>query len=111
MTLFHQQIPVLSLDAPPDSFEDGALVAFDAMIQDTSLSPQLYLANTADGLHPVSGSGDVHYSDLRECKVFWAVSIPGSRSGHTGDYRAPLPHKYPIPGTPHIGVQLKVFQL
>jgi len=113
------QIPALGLGNPPDSFEDGALVAFNAMIQDTSFSPELYLAKTANGdcggwgLNPVSGSDAIQYPDLRECKVFWAVSIPGLSpwSGSTENilnYRAPLPHKYPIPKAPHIGVQLKV---
>lgn len=89
------------------------------MVQDTSFSPQLYLAKTAKGdcggwgLNPSSGSDNIQYTDLRECKVFWAVSIPGLGSWpgsteSTSNYRAPLPHKYPIPGKPHIGVQLKV---
>src|SRR5258708_34973605 len=46
---FIQQIPTLGLGSPPDSFEDGALVAFNSMIQDTSFSPELYLAKTANG--------------------------------------------------------------
>ena len=89
------------------------------MIQDTSFSPELYLAKTANGdcggwgLNPVSGSDAIQYTDLRECKVFWAVSIPGlntwsGSTESTSNYRAPLPHKFPIPKAPHIGVQLKV---
>jgi len=91
------------------------------MVQDTSLSPELYLAKTSDGdcggwgLSSASQGENVQYNNLRECSVFWAVSIPGlspwcpsSTSLRPASFRAILPHKYPIPEVPHVGVQLKV---
>ncbi len=91
------------------------------MVQDTSLSPELYLAKTSDGdcggwgLSPAFQGENVQYDKLKECSVFWAVSIPGlspwrpsSTSLGPASFRAILPHKYPIPEVPHVGVQLKV---
>ena len=56
------------------------------MVQDTSPSSEMYLRQTAKG--SLSGWGvheeaevtlneDVDYSQLRECNVLWAVSVPG----------------------------------
>lgn len=116
-----QQIPVLDLDSSPESIIDGSLVAFSAMVQDTSLSPELYLAKTSDGycggwgLQPAFQSDNVQYCDLKECRVFWAVSIPGlspwcrsTASSELSSFRAIFSHKYPIPEAPHLGVRLKV---
>lgn len=57
------------------------------MVQDTSLSTEMYLSKHNDGscggwgLNDTEGgssssSGDVDYSNLRECHVLWATSVP-----------------------------------
>lgn len=123
--LMYDQIPVLGLSNPPDTFADGDLVVFHGMIQDTSLSSELYLAIGSND--EVGGWGLVARQDndtqvqpdrLGECSVFWATSIPGlspwttkSCSEPKAETYSPLPSKYPIPGAPHIGVQLKVISL
>ncbi|CAA7267982.1 unnamed protein product [Cyclocybe aegerita] len=118
------QVPVLDLKHPPESFSDGSVVVFHAMIQDTSISPELYLAFSENGVGggwglPDGGTnqtGDVRTSDLRECSVFWAVTIPGLSawcfegnplSETSVAHCCMRPHKYPVPDAPHIGVQLK----
>ncbi|KAF8163088.1 hypothetical protein B0H34DRAFT_694085, partial [Crassisporium funariophilum] len=121
------QIPVLDANHPPDSFGDRELVLFHGMVQDTSLSPELYLAKRKNGESGGWGmadedddrSGDVPYADLRECSTFWVVSIPGQSAWcATGNqastttmdpHRPPQPHKYPIPGAAHIGIQVKIY--
>ncbi|KAL0947281.1 hypothetical protein HGRIS_013401 [Hohenbuehelia grisea] len=90
-----QEIPALDIDHPPSKYDDNALVRFRAMIQDTSPSPELYLAKynsgqcggwglSKDAQTDDSSSAEVddvdsviEYADLRECAVVWAVSIPG----------------------------------
>lgn len=67
------------------------------MVQDTSFPPQFYA--TDDG--------------LKECTVLWAVSVPGESpwctpSPLTG-YKSLRPYKFPIPGAPHLGVQIKIY--
>jgi hypothetical protein len=57
------------------------------MVQDTSPSPEMYLAKLRDGkcggwgLTDSSKSDgddtDFDYGDLRDCVVLWAVSVPG----------------------------------
>lgn len=55
------------------------------MVQDTSPSSEMYLWRYKSGnmggwgVYDDNGhsSQDVDYADLRECNVFWAVSIPG----------------------------------
>lgn len=92
------------------------------MVQDTSLSPELYLSTLKNGdcggwgiTDDLSSEDDVRYTDLRECSVFWGVSVPGLSSWCNGDasqldvHPGQL-HKYPIPSAPHIGVQIKVTQ-
>ena len=94
------------------------------MVQDTSFSPELYLAKTPSGdwggwgLDPPSDAGHVQYTDLRESSIFCAVSIPGlspwclrnPSSELRPSFRPLLPHKFPVAEAPHIGVQLKVTQ-
>ncbi|PPQ78178.1 hypothetical protein CVT25_015511 [Psilocybe cyanescens] len=119
-----QQIPVLDLYHPPESFPDRSLVVFNAMVQDTSISPELYLAtrnsNECGGwglADEIAPNEDVQHENLRECSTFWTVSIPGLSSWcYDENQLAPPPpyisiqkHKYPIPNTPHIGVQVKVY--
>ncbi|KAI0031901.1 mini-chromosome maintenance replisome factor-domain-containing protein [Vararia minispora EC-137] len=135
------KIPALSTVAPPESFQDGSIVRFRAMVQDTSLSPEMYLCKFKSGkcggwgIRDASGetddASDIAHTDLRECSIFWAVSVPGEckwyadlhdRSGATEalrrspssvpqGLRLTNPHKYPIPGEPHIGAQLKIYDM
>lgn len=56
------------------------------MVQDTSLSTEMYLSKLRDGgcggwgiYDHEEGSGstrEVDYSNLQECDVLWAVSVP-----------------------------------
>lgn len=61
------------------------------------------------------------FTDVRECTIAWAVNVPGENQwyldemdgimqigGSENPYEPPLPHKFPVPGSPHVGVQLKV---
>ena len=81
------QIPALNVLRPPETFRDRALVRFRAMVQDTSMSTEMYLAKHSDGTcggwgiyEPDSASsssaGNVDYANLRECNVLWATSVP-----------------------------------
>lgn len=56
------------------------------MVQDTSPSSEMYLRQAKNGslsgwgVHDGSeedDSQDVDYSELRECSILWATSIPG----------------------------------
>ncbi|KAH9483844.1 hypothetical protein JR316_0003322 [Psilocybe cubensis] len=119
-----QQIPMLDLHHPPESFADRSLVIFNAMVQDTSLSPELYLAtrsnNTCGGwglVDEVPSNDGIQYENLRECSTFWAVSIPGLSSWCYDETKVPpsspytviQKHKYPVLDAPHIGAQIKVY--
>ncbi|KAF8892672.1 mini-chromosome maintenance replisome factor-domain-containing protein [Infundibulicybe gibba] len=124
-----EEIPVLSVKRPPGVHEERSLVRFRGMVQDTSYSPEIYLARRSNGRCGGWGlaednddsGGDVHYPDLRECSVIWAVSIPGETSWCTAELdgieSAPVQHssvqtqghKNPIPGIPHVGVQVKIY--
>ncbi|THV01714.1 hypothetical protein K435DRAFT_775943 [Dendrothele bispora CBS 962.96] len=116
------KIPPVDLNNPPESFKDRALIRFRAMVQDTSASPEMYLAEA--GGHKYGGWGvvydapdEIDYDNLRECSVFWAVSIPGESDWiHEGQAQpissaqAPSqPHKYPHPNIAHVGIQLKIY--
>ncbi|KAJ3539106.1 hypothetical protein NMY22_g4880 [Coprinellus aureogranulatus] len=119
------EITVLDIGTAPESLKPRSLVRFDGMVQDTACSPEIYLSKRDSGdiggwgLHDQDHSGDasghVDYSLLRECNVIWAVSIPGqsswccSRSGAVTESRPQLPHKYPNPSAPHLGVQVKLY--
>lgn len=80
------EIPVLDIRNPPESHRDRSLVRFRAMVQDTSPSSEMYLRQSGKG--SVCGWGiheeaeddrqqDIDYSQLRECNILWAVSVPG----------------------------------
>ena len=78
------QIP--SIYAVDPMQKDRCLVKFFAMIQDTSLSPEMYLAKRSDGKCGGWGLADdstdgLDYettrSYLRENTVLWAVTVPG----------------------------------
>ncbi|TFK55034.1 hypothetical protein OE88DRAFT_992312 [Heliocybe sulcata] len=122
-------IPALSPKSPPEAHADGALVRFRAMVQDTSQSPEMYMSRLCTGApggwNLESGSdedilGRSDYANLRECTVIWATSIPGESdwvsdvpdaSGESPEvvHRPPRPHKFPIPGLPHVGAQVKIY--
>ena len=60
-----------------------ALVRFRGMVQDTSTSSEMYLSKSKGGACGGWGielaedeDGHVEFSDLRECAVLWAVSVP-----------------------------------
>ncbi|KAJ2916057.1 hypothetical protein MD484_g4390, partial [Candolleomyces efflorescens] len=110
----------------PQSLKPRSLVRFDCMIQDTSSSPEVYLSRRSNGdcggwglAEPdgaINGDGSVDYDLLKECSVVWAVSIPGKSSwcssgSHSPDTSASpsFPHKYPLHSTPHLGVQVKIY--
>ncbi|RDB21489.1 Mini-chromosome maintenance complex-binding protein [Hypsizygus marmoreus] len=120
------EIPPLTLDHPPEVHKDRSLVRFRAMIQDTSPSPEIYLAKRSGGRCGGWGLGDdattqadnIDYANLKECTVFWAVSVPGESPWtapvadlppNRATHRPPHPHKYPVPGAPHVGVQVKIY--
>lgn len=88
--MLRRKIPSLSLNYPPDAYPDRALVRFHAMIQDIP-SPEMYLSRLPEGrcggwnLYQdlaASTSIDVNFRDLRECSVFWAITVPGQSQWH-----------------------------
>lgn len=81
----YDEIPILNPAHPPHAIKDRSLVRFRAMVQDTSLSQEMYLAKLIHGGCGGWGIGEVgnastselDYANLRQCHVIWAVSIPG----------------------------------
>lgn len=79
---FHQ-IPSLNVLHPPLSFPHNSLVAFRAMVQDTSPSPQIYLAKLPNnnpggwGITCPQDLSPINHDDLGQCTVLWATSVPG----------------------------------
>ena len=87
---------------PSRSYNDRALVRFRALVQDTSLSPEIYLSRLRDGkcggwglTETSQDDGDDNgfdYNHLRDCVVLWAVSVPGEtewyQSASDGDSSA-----------------------
>ena len=81
------KISTLDLYHPPESYPDRSIVRFRAMVQDTSPSSEMYLRRTPAGslggwgVHEEIGDSEnnqeVDYSQLRECNILWAVSVPG----------------------------------
>jgi hypothetical protein len=63
------------------------------MVQDTSASPEMYLSKLEGnkcggwGIAEEAPSGDLEYSytDLQECTVVWAVSVPGENQWSSED--------------------------
>ena len=89
------QIPTLNVRQPPEYHRHRGLVRFRAMVQDTSLSTEMYLCKLRNGtcggwgLYETdegrgSSSRDVDYSNLQECDVLWATSVP-AESGWCAD--------------------------
>ncbi|KAG7452905.1 uncharacterized protein BT62DRAFT_925445 [Guyanagaster necrorhizus] len=116
-----ETIPSLSTRRPPEQHQHRALVRFRAMIQDTSISPEVYLARLPGGRlggwglvdETAPADPNFDYSNLRECSILWAVSIPGEWS--TGDpegypeHQPTQSHKFPLHGVSHIGVKIKIY--
>ncbi|KAF8626177.1 hypothetical protein AX15_005063 [Amanita polypyramis BW_CC] len=131
---FYDELPVLGVAHPPHAHRDRSLVRFPSMVQDTSIAQEMYLAKRRDGSCAGWGLCDMgdpsrvefDYTNLRECHVIWAVSIPGESQwcldalGTTNERTTSTPssvsevarsHKFPLPDTPHIGVQVKIYDL
>lgn len=99
--MFLTKIPPLSLNFPPDVHSDRSLVRFHAMIQD-AYSPEMYLSRIPGGrcggwnLHQdlaLSNSIDINFQDLRECSVFWAITVPGESQWYAQRLEGPLFNK------------------
>ncbi|KAJ7684781.1 hypothetical protein DFH06DRAFT_1027944, partial [Mycena polygramma] len=105
---------------------DRCLVSFRAMIQDTSPSPEMYLAKRSGGRCGGWGLADdasepLNYADLRENAVLWAVNVPDESEWVASEIDGPnapsftrsiLPETHPqkFPSrAPHLGVQVKVY--
>ncbi|KAL5533277.1 hypothetical protein ACEPAF_5053 [Sanghuangporus sanghuang] len=85
------QVPILDVLHPPNSYAPMSLVRFTAMVQDTSCSPEVYLSCLKDvicggwGLDslvelPENLNLRSDSDTLKERDVIWAVTIPGQ--GH-----------------------------
>ncbi|KAI9569514.1 putative alanine racemase-domain-containing protein [Boletus coccyginus] len=126
----HALDQLLSLDVshPPESYTRGTLVRFRAMIQDTSLQNEMYLARLNDrcGGWGIQHPHDDYDSDtldpdcLGTASIFWAVSVPAESPWRAAEisqldstsfpvHQSSLPHKFPVPGVPHIGVRVKIY--
>ncbi|KAJ7168060.1 mini-chromosome maintenance replisome factor-domain-containing protein [Mycena crocata] len=120
------EIPSLHTVDPRQT--DRSLVSFRAMIQDTSPSPEMYLARRSGGRCGGWGladdASDVEHSNLRENTVVWAVNVPGESAWLSSEMNAPNtpsftrpivpeshPHKFPVLGAPHLGIQVKVYDI
>ncbi|OJT14187.1 Mini-chromosome maintenance complex-binding protein [Trametes pubescens] len=133
-----KRIPILDVRRPPESHRDRAVVRFRAMVQDTSLSTEMYLSKFSDGscggwgIYETEGgssssSPEVEYTNLRECSVLWATSVPAeskwcadelnglrivpgdSSSVPTSTAVSPWSYKYPHAESGHVGVQVKLY--
>ncbi|KAI0075471.1 hypothetical protein K474DRAFT_1664215 [Panus rudis PR-1116 ss-1] len=127
-----KEIPPLDVKHPPESYPDRSLVRFRAMVQDTSPSSEMYLANYKDGSvggwgidsqQPEEDHDDVDYGNLRECTVLWAVNVPGESKWSAEELdgsdipasassppQSLRPHKSPYSeGDHHVGVKVKLY--
>ncbi|KAI0637270.1 mini-chromosome maintenance replisome factor-domain-containing protein [Trametes polyzona] len=128
-----KRIPTLDVRRPPRTHKDRALVRFRAMVQDTSLSTEMYLSQFSDGscggwgMYETEGSSrssEVDYTNLRECSTLWATSVPGESEWsaqeldgfmHDPSSTSQLvltterAYKYPHPDSDHVGVQVKLY--
>lgn len=86
MLIVFVQLPSLDVSHPPESYTRGTLVRFRAMIQDTSLQNEMYLARLNSdrcggwGIQPTHDDYDLNSIDsdcLGTASIFWAVSVPG----------------------------------
>ncbi|KAF9239601.1 putative alanine racemase-domain-containing protein [Melanogaster broomeanus] len=110
------QLPSLDLSHPPESYTSGTL-------------HEVYLANLHNNrcggwgiqLSQSDYAQDVFDSShLRNTTVVWAVSVPAESPWRASEISRPastsfptrppfLPHKFPLPGAPHIGVRVKIY--
>ncbi|KAI0670668.1 mini-chromosome maintenance replisome factor-domain-containing protein [Trametes maxima] len=128
-----KRIPSLDVRRPPEAHQDRALVRFRAMVQDTSLSTEMYISKFPDGScggwgiyetqsGSSSGTREVDYDNLRECSVLWATSVPAESDWCANELDGPMPglnaisatapqraHKYPHMESNHVGVQVKIY--
>ncbi|KAI0646777.1 mini-chromosome maintenance replisome factor-domain-containing protein [Trametes meyenii] len=130
-----RKIPSLDVKRPPEVHHDRALVRFRAMVQDTSLSTEMYLSRFPDGScggwgiygteSGGSSSPQVDYANLQECSVLWATSVPAESNWCATELDGPIPddtqsnsasefvlrraHKYPHTEFNHVGVQVKIY--
>ncbi|KAF8604692.1 hypothetical protein BDV93DRAFT_95535 [Ceratobasidium sp. AG-I] len=91
-----KEIYTLPRNHPLGAHPAHSLIRMRLMVQDNSISPDIYLAQQPDGLpggwameqpqapptgegqtHPTITLDDVDYSKLRERHVLWAVQVPG----------------------------------
>ncbi|KZS89873.1 hypothetical protein SISNIDRAFT_416121 [Sistotremastrum niveocremeum HHB9708] len=128
------QIPALNVKQPLERHAPRSLVAFDAMVQDTSYSPEVYLSEIREqsgGWGLAESNEDAlppdelaNYDNLDERTVLWAVSIPGESDwvqhpdqsvNRTDAIQHPsllskrYQHKFPLPDTPHVGAKVKIY--
>jgi hypothetical protein len=76
------------------------------MLQDTSANPEMYLSKLPGGTPGGWGIGNdasnesqaapINYSDLKECSVVWAVSIPGETEWFTDELDGAKTSKSPM---------------
>ncbi|OJA18869.1 hypothetical protein AZE42_08571 [Rhizopogon vesiculosus] len=126
-----REVLPLDVNHPPDSYAPRSLVRFHAMVQDTSSSPEMYLANLnenkcggwgiSQNMPASEWPSTFDYCDLKEATALWAVTVPGQTTWKTEELAArsdsssspcqvpPQSHKFPVPNTPHIGVQVKIY--
>ncbi|KAG2348450.1 hypothetical protein BDR05DRAFT_925918 [Suillus weaverae] len=125
-----REVLPLDVNHPPESFTPRSLVRFHGMVQDTSSSPEMYLASLNEnkcGGWGISQSmpasewpSSFDYCDLNEATALWAITVPGQTDWRTEELTArsycssssqspPQPHKFPVPNAPHIGVQVKIY--
>ncbi|KIK40911.1 hypothetical protein CY34DRAFT_806704 [Suillus luteus UH-Slu-Lm8-n1] len=127
-----REVLPLDVNHPPESFtHNRSLVRFHGMVQDTSSSPEMYLASLnenkcggwgiSQNMPASEWPSSFDYCDLKEATALWAVTVPGqtdwrteeltahSHCGSSSSQNAPQPHKFPVPNAPHIGVQVKIY--
>jgi len=122
----YTKVQEVDLYNPPkvELFPTGSLVRFRGMVQDISSSPEYYLADLRGKRYGGWGSCDElenfcdfqpNPADLRERSCLWLVSVPGENMEMRADalrvgFHPELSYKYPLPKSPHIGIQIKVNQ-
>jgi hypothetical protein len=89
----------LDVNHPPESFtHNRSLVRFHGMVQDTSSSPEMYLASLNEnkcggwGISQNMPSSEwpstFDYCDLKEATALWAVTVPGQTDWRTEELTA-----------------------
>ncbi|KAG1882914.1 putative alanine racemase-domain-containing protein [Suillus subluteus] len=125
-----REVLPLDVNHPLESFAHRSLVRFHGMVQDTSSSPEMYLASLNENkcggwgisqdMPASEWPSSFDYCDLKETTALWAVTVPGQTDWKTEELTSrshcssssqspPQPHKFPVPNAPHIGVQVKIY--